>query len=324
MDAKREQALVGLFVLIAAGLLLATVFALTGAFAGGDVEFRTSLPFAGGVSPGAEVRYLGGPKVGRVEQLRIDPTDPSRIEITFSVKPEIPVKTDSKVKVLSLSPLGEPHLEITAGTGQAPRAQAGSALIAEPFVGFNDITAQLNALGPELQKLLGSLNDRAVELKLTIARVNDLINDQNRASIAASLSNARGMLEENRPKIKSSISNLDAASAKVAPLLDDFKATVKRAEDALAHLDETLGENRTDIRAAVADLRKTLASAAALTSQLDNTFNYNAENIDEILENIRHTTENLKEFTDTIKARPYTLIRSSSAPDRKPGDAKKP
>ncbi len=324
MDAKREQALVGLFVLVAAGLLLATVFALTGAFAGGEVEFRTHLPFAGGISPGAEVRYLGGPKVGRVEQLRIDPADASRIEITFSVKPEIPVKTDSKVKVLSLNPLGENHLEITAGSPAAPRAQAGSVIAADPYVGFNDLTVQLNALGPELQKLLASLNDRAAELKLTIARVNDLINDQNRASISASLANARGMLEENRPKIKSSISNLDAATAKVAPLLDDFKATVKRAQDALAHVDEALGENRADVRAAVADLRKTLASAAALTSQLDNTFNYNAENIDEILENIRHTTENLKEFTDTIKARPYTLIRSSSLPDRKPGDSKKP
>jgi phospholipid/cholesterol/gamma-HCH transport system substrate-binding protein len=324
MNSKREQALVGLFVLIATGLLLATIFALTGAFTGGAVQFRTYLPFAGGIEPGAEVRYLGGPKIGRVEQLRLDPNDSSRIEITFSVKPEIPIKADSKVKILSLSPLGENHLEIAAGSAQARPAQAGSVLPSEPYVGFNDITAQLNTLAPELQKLLGSLNDRAVELKETIARVNDLINDQNRTSIAASLSNVRGMLEENRPKIKSTMTNVETASARVAPLLDDFKTTVKRADDALAHLDQVLGENRADVRQAVADLRKTLASAASLTAQLDNTFNYNAENIDEILENIRHTTENLKEFTDTVKARPFSLIRGSSVPDRKPGENKKP
>ena len=324
MEAKREQALVGLFVLIAAGLLLATIFALTGAFGGGAFEYRTYLPFAGGIGPGAEVRYLGGPKVGRVEQLRLDPTDSSRIELTFSVKPETPLKTDSKVKILSLSPLGENHLELTAGSAAAPRAQAGSVLQAEPYIDFNAITAQLNTLGPEVRKLIESLNDRAGELKETIARVNNLINDQNRASIAASLSNVRGMLEENRPKIKSAVGNIDAASAKVAPLLDDFKATVKSADYALAHIDQMIGENRADVRQAVADLHKTLASATSLSAQLDNTLNYNAENIDEILENIRHTTENLKEFTDTIKARPYTLIRSSSAPDRKPGESKKP
>jgi hypothetical protein len=33
---------------------------------------------------------------------------------------------------------------------------------------------------------------------------------------------------------------------------------------------------------------------------------------------MRRTTENLKQFTNTIKARPYTLIRSSTPKDRQP------
>ena len=41
--------------------------------------------------------------------------------------------------------------------------------------------------------------------------------------------------------------------------------------------------------------------------------------IDELLDNMRHVTENLKEFTATIKARPYTLIRTSNPPDHNPG-----
>jgi len=35
---------------------------------------------------------------------------------------------------------------------------------------------------PQAQQLLASLNDRTVELKVTIARVNDLLNDSNRAN----------------------------------------------------------------------------------------------------------------------------------------------
>jgi phospholipid/cholesterol/gamma-HCH transport system substrate-binding protein len=46
----------------------------------------------------------------------------------------------------------------------------------------------------------------------------------------------------------------------------------------------------------------------------------NSENIDELMENMNHVSENLKEFTDTIKARPYTLIRSSSPREHRPGD----
>jgi len=59
---KREQAIVGLFVLVAAAVLVATVFALTGAFAGAAVTYRAYFPFAGGLEPGATVRYARRPK----------------------------------------------------------------------------------------------------------------------------------------------------------------------------------------------------------------------------------------------------------------------
>ncbi|MBI3668838.1 MAG: MCE family protein [Acidobacteria bacterium] len=324
MEPKREQALVGLFVLVAAALLLVTLFALTGVFVRSTTNYRAYFKFAGGLEPGAEVRYAGGPRSGRVEGLRIDPQDPSRIEITFSVKPEIPVKKDSTVRIMSLSPLGENHLEITAGSAPAPRARAGDVLQAEPYVDFNAITAQLNALGPEARQLIETLNERATELKESVVRVNDLLSAENRANLSGTLGNVRGMLEENRPKLKSTMTHVDTASAKLGPLIEDFKKTVKQADEALAHIDAMIGENRADVRKAVADLRQTLASASSLTSQLDRTLNVNAENIDELLENMRHTTENLKEFTDTIKARPSTLIRSSGPPDRKPGQSKQP
>ena len=324
MEAKREQALVGFFVLVVAAVLVATVFALTGAFAHASTTYRAYFQFAGGLEPGAAVRYAGGPRVGRVEQLRIDPQDASRIEISFSVEPGVPVKADSKVKIMSLSPLGENHLEVSPGSAQATRARPGQALPTEPYVDFNAVTAQLSTLGPEVQQLIQTFNQRATELKETLARVNDLLNDRNRSNVAASLGNVRGMLEENRAKLKSTMSQVEASSAKMGPLLDDFKKTVQQADQALVHIDALVGENRADVRQAVAELRTALASTVSLTAQLDRTMNVNAENIDELLDSFRHAAENLKEFTETIKTRPYTLIRSSSPSDRKPGGANKP
>ncbi len=324
MEPKREQALVGLFVLVVAALLVATVFALRGAFTRSATTYRAYFKFAGGLEPGAEVRYAGGPKVGRVQELRINPKDPARIEIVFSVEPDIPVKTDSVVKILSLSPLGENHLEVAPGSEQAGRAHAGDALPSEPYLSFNDVTAQLNTLGPDIRQLVQTLNERAAELKVTLARVNDLLNDQNRVNLAGTLGNARGMLEENRSKLRSTMSHVETASAKMGPLLDDLKRTVRQADDALSHIDALIGENRADLRQAVAELRAALASTNSLAAQFDRTMNVNAENIDELLENLRHTAENLKEFTETIKTRPASLIRSSSPPERKPGEAKQP
>jgi ABC-type transporter Mla subunit MlaD len=119
------------------------------------------------------------------------------------------------------------------------------------------------------------------------------------------------------------MSNVEATSAKMPALVDDFKKTVKDADEAVTKIDAMLGENRPDIRASIAELRKALESASQLVDQMGRTINYNSENIDETLENIRITTENLKQFTDTIKSRPYTLIRATSAPERKPGEPPK-
>jgi phospholipid/cholesterol/gamma-HCH transport system substrate-binding protein len=318
MESKREQAMVGVFVLVAAGLLIATVFALTGAFRSGDNTYRAFFPFAGGLEPGGTVRYAGGPPVGRIETVHADPHDPTRMEIVFHVRPSTPVKTDSKVKISSLSALGDNFLEIDAGTAAAPAAPSDSVLQSTPYVGFDQVVAQLNEMAPTLKDLLKNMNARVSELKDTIARVNGLLDDRNRDNISASLAHIRGMLEEDRPRIKSTLGHFDDASAKLGPLLDDFKKTVAKANDAISHIDEIVAKD-SPLRQSIDELHQAMASAVSVLDQLDRTLSTNSENIDDIIDNFRHVSENLKEFTDTIKTRPYTLIRSSSPPPREPG-----
>ncbi len=320
MQSKREQVLVGLFVLIAVAVLFGTVFVMSGAYGRSTIKFHAYITFAGGLEPGATVRYAGGPKVGRVESVQLDPQDPARLDVVFSVQSDLPVKTDSHVKIMSMSPLGDNHLEIYPGSTQAPRAASGAVLPSLKYVDFNALTAQLNDLNPQAQELLRNLNDRAVEVKETIARVNDLLSPQNRANLAATIANARGMLEENRPQIKTTLQNVNAVSEKLQPVLEDFRKTAEQANQTLNHVDAMVGENRADVRQAVVELRRTLTNMTDATARLDKTLDVNSENIDELLDNMRHVTENLKEFTATIKTRPYTLIRASNPREHKTGE----
>ena len=320
MQSKRESAAVGLFVLIAVAVLLGTVFAMSGAFGRSNTKFHAYFPFAGGLEPGATVRYAGGPKVGRVDSVQIDSQNPALVDIIFSVQSDLPVKTDSSVKILSLSPLGDNHVEILPGSPQAPRALSGALLSSQKYVDFNALAAQLNDLNPQAQQLLRNLNDRASEVKETIARVNDLLGPQNRENLAATLANTRGLVEENRPQIKTTLQNVNAVSEKLQPLLEDFRKTSVEANQALDHIDAMVGENRADVRKVVVELRRTLANMTDATARLDQTLEVNSENIDELLDNMRHVTENLKEFTATIKTRPYTLIRASNPREHKTGE----
>jgi len=320
MGTKSEQAMVGLFVLVAAAVLIATVSVLSGAFAGSASSYRANFSFAGGLEPGATVRYAGGPKVGRVEKLQLDPKDASRVEITFSVKSGLPVKTDSRVKIMSLSPLGENHLEIVPGSDKAALAATGSILPSDSYVDFNALTAKINDLAPQAQLLLKTLNDRATELKVTVDRINDLMGDQNRANLAGTLAETRGMITENRAPVKATVQHLNSATEKLEPLLQDLRKTSAQANETLSHVDSLIGENRADVRQAVVELRKSLTTITDLTGKLDQTLDVNSENIDELLENLRHVSQNLKEFTNTIKTRPYTLIRSSTPREHKTGE----
>jgi len=320
MKERREQAIVGLFVIVAGALLVGTVFAISGAVGRTVKTYHAYFSFAGGVEPGSTVRYAGGPKVGTVQQLRIDPKDPSRVEITFNVQSDLPVKTDSHVKIMSMSPLGDNHVEIYPGGAGSAVAPTGSLLPSDPYVDFNAITQEINDIAPNARRLLGTLNDRATELKTTVDRMNDLLSPQNRSNLSATLANTRGMIEENRPQIRSTLKHIDELSQKLDPLIQDLRKTSNEANQALDHIDSMVGENRADVRKAVIELRKSLGNVTDLTGRLDQTLDVNAENIDELLENLRHVTENLREFTNTIKTRPYTLIRSSAPREHKPGE----
>ena len=314
---------VGLFVLVAVALLVFTLFSLTGFFNRGEVPYRAYFKDAGGLRPGGEVRYAGGPRVGRITAVHSDPEDSSRMEIDFRVRPNVPVKTDSMASITSISPLSDNFLAIAPGSRTAPRAPAGSVLKSLEYVGFADLEAQLNDLGPQAKELLANLNDRVKELQVTVARVNDLLNERNRANLASTLDNLRGTLQENRPAIRDTMKNVDAATAKLGPVIDDFKKTVAQAQDALNHVDAAVAENRPDLRESISELRKALTNADSLTDQLNGTLNANSGNLDDIIANFRDASENLKDFTETIKERPYTLLRSSTPKTRKPGEATK-
>ena len=302
-QSKREQAMVGLLVLVAGALLVGTVVALCGVSGRHVKIFRAYFPFAGGVEAGTTVRYSGGPKVGRVEKVGIDPENASRIEVTFSVDADLPVKMDSRVKIMSMTPLGDNHVEVLPGTSGSAIAPSGTLLPSNEYVDLNSLMAQIQDIAPQAQQLIKNLDNRVTELKVTVDRVNDLLSAQNRSNLSATLAETLAMIQETRPRIKSTLDNVNEVSGHLQPVLDDLRKTMAQAYQTLDHVDALIGENRPDIHQAVLELRKSLAMVTSLTGRLDQTVDVNSENFDEALDNLRDVSENLKELTDKLKAR---------------------
>ncbi len=324
MDSKREQAFVGTFVIVAIAILLFTLFYISGTFRSSGNLYRAYFKNAGGLQEGAQVRYAGGPPIGRITSVVPDPTNPAQMKVEFRVEPNVPVKTDSTVKISSLSALGENFLGIVPGSPTAPMAPNGTTLQTGPYTSLDDLEATIGDLGPKATDLIQNLNGRVTALQITIDRVNDLLNDENRKNIAGVMRQANHMLEEDRQPLNSTLNHMNDVTAKLSPMLDDFKKTMAKADDAIADADKMIKDNSQPLHDTLMKAHEALTSMASLTDQLDRTLNVNSGNLDEIIENFRQVSENMKEFTETIKTRPYTLIRSSEPKPRKPGEAPPP
>src|SRR5439155_23101009 len=132
------------------------------------------------------------------------------------------------------------QLEIVTGTEKDAMEATGTIQPSDPYVDFNALTAKINDIAPQTQQLLKTLNDRAGDLQITLARVNDLLNDSNRANLAGTLAETRGMIAENRAPVKATVKNINSATKKLEPLLEDLRKTSAQANEALNHVDSLI------------------------------------------------------------------------------------
>ena len=93
------EAKVGLFVIIAAVLLIGTVYYLGDEQWGHHaIPYRTYLTYAGGVEPGTTVLF-GGITAGRVTAVRAWNEDPTKIELLLEVKEGTPINASCMARL---------------------------------------------------------------------------------------------------------------------------------------------------------------------------------------------------------------------------------
>jgi len=130
MQAKREQVLVGLFVLVAVTVLFVTCIHHERRTAGkSTTKFQDLFPFAGGLEPGATVRSPEDPKWAASTACSWT-VRPRRLDVSSAFNPTFLSKSTSSVKIMSMS-RSETTLEIFPGSAspRAPRRVASLAQI---------------------------------------------------------------------------------------------------------------------------------------------------------------------------------------------------
>ena len=327
MARNSEEIKVGVMVVAAAILFLTAAV-----FVGGynvlrkkTVAYTTYVKFAGGLQPGTFVRF-GGLKVGTVRSADIDPQDSTRIRLRFEVNAGTPLRTNSRARISSLGFLGENYLEVSPGTRDATLLPPDSEVPSQEIVQLADVFNNVNNITVNANKLVNDLDDRLLvvtdNFNQLIGNLNAVVGPGNREHLNASLANLDAMLAESRPRLTKTLTNLDSTSAKLGPTIENANQTINRAGTLATNLNSVVEENRKEIRDVLLDLGRSLLEARQLIMNLNDTLESNRANLDESLENIRVSSQNLKQFTDTVKQRPFSLIRIKAEKDRVPGGGK--
>lgn len=297
---KSIEVKVGAFVVMCGLILAATVYYVSGSqLRGKQAPYRTYLRYAGGLEPGTGVLF-GGISVGKVTSVRPDPADPTRIEISLVVKQGTPLNAKSMAKLGSISLMSSPVVSITTGSNDAARLPPGAVIPSLESVSVDEMQRKIVALADSAQNTLATvkidLNHVTGDARHVLANLNHATGRANQEHVAAILSNADRVTAQ--------------LSSKIGPTIDKVNTTVSDA-------DGTITAIRDPMQADLAELRRTLDATHNLVGNIQSLLSANSQNITYSLENIRMTTDNLNDLTESVKERPWSLIRIKQPEDRK-------
>jgi phospholipid/cholesterol/gamma-HCH transport system substrate-binding protein len=317
---KDIEAKVGAFVLVCAAVLCVTIYYVSNAkFNGAHVPFRTYLRNASGMEPGTPVLF-GGITVGQVSSVRPDKADPTRIEIAFDVKQGTPVNAKCIAEIGSVSLMSSPALAISTGSNEAPRLAAGAAVPSQETMSLDELQRKLAVLADSAQSTLTivgtDVNNLTGDGRQLLANLNDITGTTNRKHIASVISNTDTMIADLSPQLKQIsgqalklTKDADGLVAKMGPAIDNANATISNAN-------QTITAFREPAQADLAELQKTLVETRGLIHDLQVVVRANAQNTTYTIENLRMITDNLNDLTESVKERPWSLVRIKQPKDR--------
>ena len=248
-----------------------------------------------GLTVGGAVQY-NGIQVGEVRKLSLAPNDPREVIAHVRLNGGTPVKIDTKARLALLGITGVTVIQLSGGTPGAPRLTAKA----------GELVPRIVADESAMQALLASGQDIAANANEVLGRVGKLLSDDNINHLASSLEHldqVTGAIADQRADLRALITQLSAAGAQLKGTLNKLDTltvstnnlvnhqTRQLIESANVWLDSArkatdtanaiLEQNRapianfsnealTQVGPTVVELRATLQSLRAITTQLQN------------------------------------------------------
>jgi phospholipid/cholesterol/gamma-HCH transport system substrate-binding protein len=222
--------LVGAFVLVLGSVLVAGVLWLAsgGAFRQTyDLYRAVEDESVSGLNVNAPVKY-NGVEVGKVQEIRLDPANPERVNLLFAIERGTPIKVDTVAVLKTQGLTGIAYFELSGGGRDAPllRAAAGSRY---------PVIKTKPSLSARLENVLTSV---LAKLDSTSNNVNSILSEKNQAAFSSALADIAAVthtiaarkdeLDAVMAAATRTLDNAEQASARIGPAIDRLGPVIDR------------------------------------------------------------------------------------------------
>jgi phospholipid/cholesterol/gamma-HCH transport system substrate-binding protein len=275
MMQRRYETIVGLFVVLSLGALLAMVLVIAQQTSLWEdkVTYRAIFKNIGGLKAGAEVR-LAGFVVGNVKEIQVNPQ--GELVVTFEVlaKYSSRIRRDSRATIGWLGLLGEKSLDLTSSQDDnEPVIPPDGIVTTSPPLDFTQlfddakpIIAKLQNLFDDLEVIAREVRDPEGEFKKALQEVKGVIYKLNQAKgTLGLLVNDPTLYRETTQSVASIrkfVDNLAESKGVLGTLVNDpaFKAQFQKA---MADLQDTVA----NLKQMSANLKETAARLPEMTKK---------------------------------------------------------
>ena len=316
MVTRAQKIRLGIFLSVSTIILLTTIIIVTGSklLDNKTTYYIRYYDFSlAGLEVGSPVKYRGI-RVGRIENIFIDPEDITAVIVEVTVNPEVPIKEDTEATIVYISlAAGLKMVELQGGTNDSKMLSPNSYINAgQTFV--DELTDKAELMTQKVEMILNNL-----------AKLTEVSRQQQLFRLVENTSNTlesfKTLLDTNQINIYHSINNitrftknLDTLVVSSNFIMNDIRKitnspnlikTVNNIEKITTDLKEAhLGDVISQLSMAIEQTNKTF-------THLDLTILKSRHDILSSTELLRESLEYFNEFTRIISENPSLLLRSS-------------
>lgn len=293
MSARGLETKVGLVVVIAAVILVVGVMWFQKfTFTEERYSFHVRFDEVGGLVTGDPIN-INGVESGRVAGVDLQP---GRVVAEMSVKKNVIVPVDSRIRLKSIGIMGERFVAITTGTA-ARNAAAGDTLDGEFLMGMSEVMGSAGGVIAEFEQTSRNLRE-IVEMLSAEGRLRETMD--NLAEVTERLDR---IVAENEPRVGSAIGSFERVAGRMDTLVDKHYAAMDSSFGKFGAAGARLDSVLTDL----ATVSRDLEDVTRALRERDGTMGRLIYE-DELIERLNSAVGNLDSLIADIKRHPGRYI----------------